>query len=212
MNATGIYEIVNLVNGKRYIGSAVNFKKRWNSHQHSLRQGKHPSKHLQSTWNKHGAERFSFRPLILCDRDNLLMYEQIAIDAMKPEYNKCPTAGSCIGRKATAETLAKMSARASSISPETRARMSEAQSKRRHSEETKLKLSLHFKGRKVSDETRAKLSAAAKGHAVSDETRQKLRDALVGKEVRRGWSHTPESRAKMSAAKLGKPLGKRSSK
>lgn len=29
LNQSGIYEILNTVNGKRYIGSAKNFSKRW---------------------------------------------------------------------------------------------------------------------------------------------------------------------------------------
>lgn len=42
----GIYEIRNTVNGKRYIGSTVNFKRRWWAHRAKLSEahkGKHPT-------------------------------------------------------------------------------------------------------------------------------------------------------------------------
>jgi predicted GIY-YIG superfamily endonuclease len=35
----GIYEIANRVNGKRYIGSAAFFNKRWSQHRGLLRRG-----------------------------------------------------------------------------------------------------------------------------------------------------------------------------
>lgn len=37
---SGIYEIVNTTNQKKYIGSAVDIKARWRSHRHELVKGK----------------------------------------------------------------------------------------------------------------------------------------------------------------------------
>lgn len=215
MKSSGIYEIVNLKNGRRYVGSAVNLGRRWYMHKYHLMRGTHWSAHLQATWNKHGDSNFAFRPLLLCARQNLIMYEQIAINALKPEYNKCPTAGSSLGRKASPETLAKLSARASNISAETRARMSAGQSRRRHTPETKAKLSAIFSGRIVSQETRAKNSASLMGHSVSAETRAKISAANKGRKnsaeaiaktaaASTGRKHTPEAKAKISAANRGK--------
>lgn len=57
---SGIYKIENLVNGKVYIGSASNFRARWGGHRSKLKRGVHDNPHLQSSWNKYGAENFSF--------------------------------------------------------------------------------------------------------------------------------------------------------
>jgi len=54
---SGIYQIKNTVNGKRYIGSAVNIKMRFQEHKKSLKKGTN-SKRLQHSWNKHGADSF----------------------------------------------------------------------------------------------------------------------------------------------------------
>lgn len=49
---SGIYEIINRLNGKRYIGSAKEFKERWRNHVSSLKSDKHQNKHLQNSFNK----------------------------------------------------------------------------------------------------------------------------------------------------------------
>lgn len=197
---TGIYEIKNLANGKRYVGSAVNFKRRWYMHRYHLRRGDHWSSHLQATWDKYGEDQFEFRPILVCGRQSLVMYEQIAIDALCPEYNKCKVAASTLGFKFSEETRAKLSnrARAENLSPETRARMSSSQAKRRHTAETKAKISAIVKGRKESDETRAKKSAALMGHGASQETRAKLSAAALGRK------HSPEARERIAAASTGR--------
>ena len=199
MNA-GIYEIVNLTTGHRYIGSAVNFKRRWYMHRWQLKRGEHRNSHLQATWDKHGDGQFSFRKLLVCDRNNLVMYEQIAIDACAPEYNKCKVAASTLGFKFTDEAKAKMSVlkSAENLSVETRARMSASQAKRRHSPETRAKISAIVRGRSQSPESCAKRSSSLIGHKVSDETRAKLRAAQLGKK------HSPESKAKNAIASTGR--------
>ena len=56
-NAAGIYQIVNVRNGKRYIGSAVNLRKRLLAHLGEFARGKN-SPRLQNAWNKYGKEAF----------------------------------------------------------------------------------------------------------------------------------------------------------
>ena len=70
--SSGIYEIVNLVNGKRYVGSAVSFECRWREHRRQLNADRHHSRHLQRSWNKHGAEAFSFRIIEVCEPASLM--------------------------------------------------------------------------------------------------------------------------------------------
>jgi group I intron endonuclease len=50
---SGIYEIINCVNGKRYIGSSKEFKSRWKGHFNSLTKNKHKNKHLQYSFIKY---------------------------------------------------------------------------------------------------------------------------------------------------------------
>ena len=60
---SGIYIIKNTINGKFYIGSAVNIKTRWSQHRHQLKHNKHGNRYLQRSWNKHGTENFVFEVL-----------------------------------------------------------------------------------------------------------------------------------------------------
>lgn len=58
----GIYQIVNRINGKRYIGESVSITKRFAEHKHDLENHKHHSKALQKAWNKTPSICFKFRP------------------------------------------------------------------------------------------------------------------------------------------------------
>lgn len=106
----GIYVIENANTGARYIGSSVNMRRRRKEHFVALRQGKHPSGYLQNSFSKHGEAAFSFRPLLECGTDDLLYFEQRAMDVMQPEYNVAAVAGSSRGIKRSAESVARLSA------------------------------------------------------------------------------------------------------
>jgi len=96
----GIYKIQSKIKPERiYIGSAVNFYKRCNSHKHSLRKGKHGSKKLQNHYNKYGEKDLEFSILLGCDKESLIEIEQFFIDSYNPWFNINPTAGSNLGRK-----------------------------------------------------------------------------------------------------------------
>ena len=73
---SGIYKITHVASGKFYIGSAVNVEKRVTNHKHELRKGVHHNKRLQNAWLKYGADAFVFSTLLICSKENLLMYEQ----------------------------------------------------------------------------------------------------------------------------------------
>lgn len=110
---SGIYEIVNLANSKRYVGSAEHMRQRWRSHRHLLRAGRHHSVHLQRAWLKHGETGFEFRAIeIGVAVGDLIAREQHYIDALAPEYNIARVAGSSVGVTQTDETRAKVGAAA----------------------------------------------------------------------------------------------------
>lgn len=157
---TGIYKIENLINGKVYVGSAVNFKARVNLHIHRLRLKKHHSCKLQNSWNKYGEENFKFEIIELCEKDKLIEREQYYIDlydSFNKGYNCNPKAGSNIGKKLTDEQKQKIS-QSKKGKPSNRIGS-------KHSEESKLKMSQIRKGKrwnpnfkKHTEDTKKKLS------------------------------------------------------
>ncbi len=151
---TGIYEIRNIKNGRRYIGSAVNVSKRWREHLRQLEQGNHHSRFMQRCWNKNGGESFIFRVIKACKVDDLIAEEQKAIDSGRPEYNSAKTAGSMIGHIHSTETRKKMSdSRPKDFSPMTG---------KSHTAETKLKISKAKSGVKQNPETVRRRAEALK--------------------------------------------------
>lgn len=102
MRASGVYEIAG-PNGS-YVGSAANMAARWTAHRHTLRTQKKSPLKLQRAWDKYGGAAFVFRPLLVCNKEALLFYEQRAIRALAPRYNTRLEAHSNIGVKWSAET------------------------------------------------------------------------------------------------------------
>jgi len=194
---TGVYEIVNTLTGKRYIGSAVSLPKRWVNHRRRLVAGDHHTRPLQASWDKHGAGVFVFRPLILCSKENLLIYEQAAMDALNPEFNVRRIARSNLGVRYSDEARARMSAALQGNrcalgwkrTPEQRTK--DAAGKlgkkrpdllgRKHSPETIAKMS---KPRNWTPEGLAKI-AAATSYRRSDETRGRMSAAAKAAWARR---------------------------
>lgn len=192
---TGIYEIVNTVNGKRYVGSAVTIRGRFSVHRSSLRKGEHHSRILQMAWNKYGEAAFVFNTLIICARDMLLTYEQIMLDAMRPEYNILRVAGSVLGHKWSPEAKAKITGRPGTMNgrthaPESIAAMSAAM----------LGRASPTKGCTRPSQAVAATAAAHRGMKRSAETCAKIAAKAIGRK------RSPESIAKGIATRRGAPL------
>jgi len=152
--STGIYEILNAADGKRYIGSAVNFSKRFYAHRRRLVDGTHHSTHLQRAWVKYGVNAFLFKPILTCQKSMLKFYEQQLLDKIKPEYNMSPTAGTTLGVRHSPAFGAAVAARMLGIkrSPTTRAKMSLALRGNKnaagvmHSPEWRVRMSARLRG------------------------------------------------------------------
>lgn len=86
-----IYKIENISNGKIYIGSSKDTKRRWKSHQTRLRSGDHHNIYLQRAFNKYGEENFVYSIIELldenCDKSLQFEREDYYIKMLKPEYN-----------------------------------------------------------------------------------------------------------------------------
>lgn len=80
-NKSGIYIITNTQSQKIYIGSAVNFFKRFKVHLCTLKKGSHDNNHLQKSFLKYGEDAFEFSDLELVeDLDSIVKREQFYLD------------------------------------------------------------------------------------------------------------------------------------
>lgn len=158
---SGIYAIVNIKNGKFYIGSAVQLKRRKTNHLWHLKNDSHQNEYLQRSWNKYGDSYFVFKVVEYCDIDALIIREQFYINEFVNTnilYNICNVAGSPLGRICTDETKKKISIANSNPSEETRAKRSFA-----------LKGNKNCLGKRIPAEVRLKMSLASKGKPKSEE-------------------------------------------
>lgn len=106
---SGIYEIFNLENGKRYIGSSKDLYNRLHEHYHNLKFQKAHNKHLQNAWDKYGEECFMYGILEFCDEDIRFEREQYYMDFMHPQYNLSPQVIANKGHSPSEEAKRKIS-------------------------------------------------------------------------------------------------------
>lgn len=149
----GIYGIQNTVTGEWYVGQSQNVGKRFGTHMRNLTAGKHENEHLQRSFNKYGAESFSFGLLEKCAVSDLDECEKKWIaekDSKKHGYNMTYGGGGIRGYFFSEEVKQKMSEvhKGHAVSEEHRVKMSQAKSGENH----------HFYGKHLSEEHRQKLS------------------------------------------------------
>lgn len=92
MKNCGIYKIVNLVDGKLYIGSSVSITERLMQHKYRLRGKRHDNAYLQNAFNKYGENMFIFSEIEKCTTENLIERENYYItkfgsNELKNGYN-----------------------------------------------------------------------------------------------------------------------------
>lgn len=86
----GIYQIINLINHKSYVGQSIDIKRRWRTHRKYAKRkednfNKYP---IYRAIKKNGIENFEFKILeIVDDKEKLLERETFWYDKLKPEYN-----------------------------------------------------------------------------------------------------------------------------
>ena len=180
---SGVYQIYNTVNGKRYIGSSIHIEQRFKEHLRNLRANKHVNAHLQSAWNKYGEHSFILEEIELCEPDQCLKVEQEYIDYYhaadrKFGYNIDPYADH------TGNTL----------SEETRKKISEKAKGRKWSKEQRENWSKIMTGRKKPKQSQTMKQKYANGefslprfNEVSEEKRKSW-SANISKAVRKRYS------------------------
>lgn len=160
-----IYKIINVINNKFYVGSAVNYEKRKARHLWRLRRGDHANKHLQAAWNKYGAHAFVFAVVEeVAEEQDLLAAENVWLKKHVGQtycYN--------IGTDATAPTRGwtgeknPMWGRTFRHTDAAKALIGTASKTRVQSEEEKVKRRTTMRGKPQSAEVRAKISATLSG-------------------------------------------------
>lgn len=191
----GIYKIKNKLNGKVYIGSSNDIKRRWSYHKWTLSKGKHHSKHLQRSYNKNGADSFSYKVIELVEKeDDLLDRENYYFKLIKPYKNTKGYNVSKIAGRTVYEDKSDHPRYGQTFSKEQRKRMSDSVREwYKNNGNPNL-------GAVRSKETRQRMSLAKKGKVYGKNNN------FFGK------THTKESREKMSRSRQGMYVGERNTK
>lgn len=171
---SGIYCIENKVNGKKYIGQAVQIERRIYEHKYHLNLGKDKCLALQRAVSKYGLDSFDFSIIEYCSTDQLNDMEIYYISGYKTNTKGFGYNLSAGGRSGLLGYK---------HSNETRQRMSEAKKGWVMGDEQREFIRKLHTGKVVTEETRNKISEAISGakhwafgtHA-SEETKQKLRN------------------------------------
>lgn len=88
---SGIYKIINTIDGKYYVGSSDNILGsggRWKEHINDLQANRHCNSYLQKAWNKYGSNAFKFVIIEQISPKKLIEVEQKYLNIAKPEYHK----------------------------------------------------------------------------------------------------------------------------
>jgi len=150
---SGIYQITNIVNNKRYIGSSKELGRREKLHYLMLNKNIHKCVKLQRAYNKHGKEKFKFQILLYCGNKDLLFFEQRAMDAFnkKELYNICLKAGNTLGikhsKKANKEKSIRQMGHVTSLI--TREKIKNTLTGKKHTEERRKNLSIAHMGKMI---------------------------------------------------------------
>lgn len=160
MKISGIYKIVNKVNGKYYVGYSKNIYIRWRNHKLYLNKGNHKNTHLQNSWNKYGSNNFDFILLENIPENILSETEQKYLNIAKNEKEKC------YNKSFISDEI--------EMTPEVIDKVRESNRRRIWSKESLLKLSIIHTGQKHSEKTKEIIRKKKIGKHLSKETIKKI--------------------------------------
>lgn len=183
-----IYKIINVVNGKFYVGSTKNLYQRTYAHRTKLRDKVHHCKHLQAAWDFYGEDAFVFVivekvPSVeeLHAAENKWLREHYGKDYC---YNASPYADAPMrGGSHSEETREKISQRIQAALKRGGA------GKYKRSSETIRKLSESLKG-----------NTCAKGYKRTEEERKAISERVKGNQNFLGKKHSEEAKLKLGRA------------
>lgn len=165
MSNVGTYIIRHPSTGVFYIGSTSNYAHRKAQHTYLLRRGQHHAPLLQQAWEMNPEITWEFTPF-----ESQVSAEQHEQQLLIQNFGSLLMANVSLNARGQ-----------STLSDETRNKISAANTGRVQSEETIRKRFASRKGYTHSDETRRKMSEALTGKPISDAAKQKMREAKLGK-------------------------------
>lgn len=167
---SGIYKIINKLNGKYYVGSANVISRRWRDHIHKLKKDTHSNKRLQNAWNKYGENSFTFEIVEIISCEDLLQAEQRYLNIIREDWLNNRDTHYNVVYNSSSPMLG-----------------------RKHTEYTKIRMSNRLLGHKLSDITKEKIRRSSLGKKISENTRIKISDKLRGKK-RSPYPRKPHSK------------------
>lgn len=203
----GIYQIVCGPTGKSYVGSSVAIYRRWSQHRRELRYDRHYTTRMQEAWNRHGEAAFHFTILQECSRDDLEILEQHYIDTLCPEFNIILEVERNFSPEVAAKRAATLKALAALRTHCPRGHPYGAAAPRSGGRSTRwCKACQQERKKETPDQRRLRLEKTkalidnnnTQSDQFSPEHRAKISVALMGRKL------GPESRAKLRAFNLGK--------
>jgi group I intron endonuclease len=212
---SGVYKITNTQNGHFYLGSTVDFSKRWTAHKYDLSHNKHINPHFQRAWNIYGQAAFIFEIVCTCPaiKNILIFYEQHHLDKYwdncKICYNILKLAHTALGYRHTPSALKLMSEAQKGNKKNLGHTHSETVRKNMSiialnmTLEHKQKISKSKIGKPCSEETKRKIALTLKGRAPSKEALEKGLETKRKKNLPsplRGRKASEETKQKMSAS------------
>lgn len=165
---SGIYKIVNKINGKYYVGSTKNFKNRWREHKRKLEGNNHPNEKLQNAYNKYGVTNFNYVVVEEAEITELLIVGQRYLDYCKETPHLNYNLSYIAGRPELTEFIK------SKISTSLTGNKNPNFGKPRE-ESTKRKISEANLGKEVSAETKLKQSVSRNKWSFSKEHLESFR-------------------------------------
>jgi group I intron endonuclease len=174
---SGIYKIINKVNGKYYVGSSLDIYHRFKEHKQYLMHNYHFNDHLQHAWNKYGNEKFEF-----------VIIEQYSCIGRKELLNIEQKYLTTIQATPSIAYNLRYNAEGGQMSEYSKKKIGDKNRGRKHSLESKLKMKLAAQTKApMADTTKQKISLSKMGHKnpnyhkiPSDETRIKQSIATSG--------------------------------
>jgi hypothetical protein len=202
MKIKGIYKIINKINGKYYVGSSDNIKRRWYNHKIELNKNQHNNKYLQRAWNKYGENNFDFIIVESVNDDDLLNIEQKYLNIINNNRN--------ISYNISTDSKSPM--KGNHHSEESKEKIRICSTGRKHSLQSKLKISMSKKGIKNPKLGRnmSEKNNPMYGKHHSNESKEKSRISHLGKydgikNPNYGKKHSYITKQKISEALKGKP-------
>ena len=177
---SGIYLWENRINGKIYIGSSTDLKRRLTTYYNLNHLTNNPTRYINNALLKDGYSAFSLYILEYCsDEKNLINREQYYFYLLNPTYNICKTAGSTLGRLHTDESKEKI--RGSKLN-------------------TNVRDDNHFYGKIHSEEAREKMAKSKLSTVLSEEVKEKISATMFGRKF------TEEHKINLSLSKKNRKM------